>query len=185
MIRPTALISKRYRDLQRELHAAPRGYGAKGRKWETTVRSLITAYGASSVLDYGCGAGTLGASLRADPPRGVRIDEYDPAIKGKDAPPQFADLVVCTDVLEHIEPECLDAVLEHLRMLARKAIFAVIATRPASKTMSDGRNAHLIIEPGEWWERRLLAAGFTIASGTSIASPSDKPSREWVGLLLP
>jgi hypothetical protein len=98
--------------------------------------------------------------------------------------PGFADLVVCTDVLEHVEPELLDTVLRHLRSLARKAVFVVIATRPSNKTLSDGRNAHLIVETAEWWIAHLIEAGFTVMPDPPV-SPLLKPSREVVAILRP
>lgn len=180
-----ALITPRYREEQRILHAAPRGYGGKGNKWAEVVLDVAQHFGATSILDYGCGQGSLAAVLRARASDIYRIDEYDPAIKGKEGLPSFADLVVSTDVIEHIEPECLDAVLTHIRMLARKVVFMVIATRPSGKTLSDGRNAHLIIESPQWWEQRILSAGFQLAETDMPKSPELKVSREWVGVLLP
>lgn len=161
MIQRGDLISSAYLAEQRTLHDAPRGYGGKGEKWASVVTMLIGRHAATSVLDYGCGRGTLVAALRPLCDSSVRLSEYDPAIAGKDGPPSFADLVVCTDVLEHVEPEHLDAVLAHLKLLARKAIFAVIALRPSNKTLTDGRNAHLIVESSGWWMLRLASAGFT------------------------
>lgn len=158
-------ISAPYLAEQVALHAAPRGYGGRGSKWATAVIDLMLRGRYWSVLDYGCGQGSLVAALKSGSVRlrGVRFDEYDPAIPGKDSPPTFADLVICTDVLEHVEPDKLDAVLAHLKQLARRAVFAVIALRPSNKTLSDGRNAHLIIESADWWRARLTDAGFTVA----------------------
>ncbi len=181
MILPRDLISAGYLDEQRKLHASPRGYGQRGDKWADGVRRLVVKYDCSSVLDYGCGAGALKIALRPLLPLTVRIDEYDVAIRGKDAPPSFADLVVCTDMLEHVEPEFLDGVLAHLKALARKAVFVVIATRPAKKTLSDGTNAHLIIENDDWWKDRLAKAGFTLHLGPR--SPLTVPSKEFVRVL--
>lgn len=180
---PQGLISAAYLEEQRKLHASPRGYGQRGDKWASAVLRLAGKYEATSILDYGCGAGNLVKAIRPRLPRSVRISEYDPAIAGKDATPSFADLVVCTDVLEHIEPERLDAVLAHLKMLARKAIFAVIATRPAKKLLSDGSNAHLIIQDSGWWKARLLEAGFTLETGPR--SPLKVPSNEFSVVLIP
>lgn len=178
------LISPAYLALQRELHSRPDGYGGKGSKWADGVRGVAAAYEAYSILDYGCGRGSLASALRTRADiAGIRIAEYDPARPGYDRPPAFADLVVCTDVLEHVEPPRLDAVLAHLRTLARKAVFVVIATRTSNKTMSDGRNAHLIVESDEWWRARVTRAGFTVHPGP--ASPCTKPSREWVAVLTP
>ena len=182
MIQPAELISQSYRALQVELHTRPNGYGGKGYKWAPAVRSLLTRFEATSVLDYGCGEGSLKKALRPLCDSTIRIDEYDVAVPGKDGFPSFADLVVCTDVLEHVEPERLSLVLTHLKMLARKAVFAVIATRPSSKIMADGRNAHLIIESAEWWSLTLVAAGFEIQPNPPI-SPLKKPSRELVAVL--
>jgi FkbM family methyltransferase len=97
-------------------------------------------------LDYGCGKQTLAAALPD-----LRVIGYDPAVPGLDAPPQPADLVVCTDVLEHVEPELIDNVLDDLCRVAKKAAFVTVATRPAVKTLADGRNAHLTVQPLAWW----------------------------------
>lgn len=180
---PSDLASPAYVDLQRELHARPKGYGGKGDKWAPAVVDLVAEYGATSVLDYGAGRGMLAVALRQDLKGFVRISEYDPAVQSKSAMPSFADLVVCSDVLEHVEPEKLETVLAFLKILARKAVFVVIATRASNKTMADGRNAHLILEQDEWWKARLEAAGFTVHTGPK--SPSLKPSREFVAVLTP
>ncbi len=68
----------------------------------------------------------------------VVTSEYDPAVAGKDLPPEPADLVVCTDVLEHIEPDCLDDVLSDLARLTKKVLLVNISTRPAVKVLADG-----------------------------------------------
>lgn len=182
-LQPKDLISPKYCDLQRELHARPNGYGGKGHKWAQAVRGLVAQYDARSVLDYGCGEGTLKLAL-SDLEGFARVEEYDPGVDGKAIWPHFADLVVCTDVLEHCEPEKLKTVLAHIRVLARKAVFVVIATRPSNKVMADGRNAHLIVEQAEWWAVRMLEAGFTVLP-EAPTSPLLKPSREWVAVLLP
>lgn len=170
------LVSDAYLELQRELHARPEGYGDKGDKWAPAVAALVSRFDAKSVLDYGCGAGALTRALAPLVDSDVRLSEYDPAIPGKDDRPDFCDLVVCSDVLEHVEPECLPFVLGHLRLLARHAVFAVVSTRPAERIMRDGRNAHLIIEPDEWWMNRFTLAGFCVEPGPK--SPLPKPSRE-------
>lgn len=155
-------ISPQYLALQRELHARPDGYGGKGRRWVDTVVALAKHFDAWSILDYGCGQGSLTAALSQTRLGGRRLDEYDPAIKGKSQAPTFADLVVCTDVLEHIEPERLGAVLAHLQMLTRKAALIVTHLGPANKVLADGRNAHLIQKPAAWWWAEIVSAGFEV-----------------------
>ncbi len=164
------LITPSYRALNAELHARNPAYGISGGKWAAKVHRLAKQYEADMVLDYGSGKGSLGAQLMvqfADErnrdvnghqvPFPYDFREYDPAITGKDARPDRADFVVCGDVLEHIEPDCLYAVLDDIRDLARKAVLLIVATRPAQKTLADGRNAHLIVEPSEWWFPKLAA----------------------------
>ena len=143
------VASPEYLELNRQLHATNPEYGISGSKRAEVVRRLIATVKPETVLDYGCGKGTLAQAL--DRP----IWEYDPAIPGKDAPPRPADLVICTDVLEHIEPEYLDAVLLDLSRVTLKVCYALIYTGPAKKTLADGRNAHLIQQPMAWWNEQL------------------------------
>lgn len=162
MITPADLISPTYRESQVAMHQRQTPYGERGFRWSGIVADQIRNRGCSSVLDYGCGAGTLARDLVGMGISGLRVAEYDPGIPGKDRLPDFADLVVCTDVLEHVEMDRLDTVLTHLKTLARKAVFAVISTRSANHILPDGRNAHLIVQPADWWLARVEAAGFTI-----------------------
>ena len=60
-------------------------------------------------------------------------------------------MLVCLDVLEHIEPELLDSVLDDMKSLMLEIGFFSVHTGPAKKFLSDGRNAHLIQEPPSWW----------------------------------
>jgi len=115
------------------------------------VVELANQTGLSDILDYGCGKGTLNDCMNID------IKEYDPCVEGKDTPPDPAEIVVCTDVLEHIEPDYLEDVLDDLQRLATRHVLLVIATVPAGKTLPDGRNAHLIVEPAEFWLPKLMA----------------------------
>ena len=164
-----ALISDSYRDQNRTLHDLRPEYGGSSGKWVATVAHLVRSLNLASILDYGCGKGLLKQGLAGLPRVGTeadlagRVREYDPAIPGKDAAPAPAELVVCTDVLEHVEPVYLDAVLDDLRRLTLNVAFLNIATRPAEKTLPDGRNAHLIVEPSAWWLPKLKSR-WTIAS---------------------
>lgn len=183
MYAPHQLCSVRHRKMQRLLHADPEGFGQRGGKWADVVMEIAKQYGAYSILDYGCGQGSLKRALIKRSLGAIRVDEYDPGIKGKDGLPIFADLVVCTDVLEHIEPDKLDAVLDHIRMLARKAVWVVVATKDTAKTLADGRSAHLIVQPGKWWIKRLRKVGFTVCPPP--ASARDCHKKEWIAVLEP
>lgn len=146
----TILITEAYKEQNKALHA--RGdYGVSGHKWADEVRSLAGAFQARTILDYGCGRQTLGKAITERV-----VLPYDPCIPGLDGRPDPADLVVCGDVLEHVEPELIDNVLDDLQTLAKKAVFLVIATRPAKKILPDGRNAHLIQQPPAWWLPKIM-----------------------------
>jgi hypothetical protein len=145
------LISKEYREMNRQLHAEHPTYGISAGHFRDFVYGLWKVEGYKTILDWGCGKGVL-KQLLPDLP----IAEYDPAIDGKDAIPQPAELVVCFDVLEHVEPEYLNAVLRHLQGLTGQKLAFNIATRPANKTLPDGRNAHLSLHDEAWWRRKLL-----------------------------
>jgi len=141
-------ITPEYLALNKQLHSQG-VYGLTGSRWASTVQQLVTMLQSRDVLDYGCGHRTLEKAL------GFPIRNYDPAIEGLDAAPEPADIVACTDVLEHIEPECLDDVLDDLQRVTKQAALLVIANRPAKKFLPDGRNAHLIQEGSGWWIPKL------------------------------
>lgn len=152
------LISEEYRALQRQFHVDRPDYGTSGQLYTAPVRAVAYQYRCKTVLDYGCGKSTLGTYVYHD----FDFREYDPAIPGKDSPPEPADLVVCTDVLEHIEPDYLDDVIEELWLLKKKVCFVAVHTGPAIKVLPDGRNAHLIQRPLMWWLNQFDDVGFTL-----------------------
>lgn len=144
------VISKGYRKQNEELHEA-KGYGSSGHLWLGHILEIADATGARSVLDYGAGKATLGPYIER---YGLSYTPYDPATHPA-MPTGLFDLVVCLDVLEHIEPDMLDTVLRHMYSLTGGVLFAVVSTRPSSKTLSDGRNAHLITEEWPFWRQHL------------------------------
>lgn len=146
-------ISREYVELNRQLHDKLLTYGTSAAKWAPVVKVSCNVSNAISIVDYGCGKALLANALSGE----FDVQNYDPAIARYSARPVPADLVVCSDVLEHIEPHLLQAVLKDLRSLGRQGMFAVVSTRPAKKILSDGRNAHLIQQPGSWWVEKLMA----------------------------
>ncbi len=149
------LISPEYAALNRQLHEERDDYGAKAYKDATDVAKLATKNGLKVILDYGCGKGTLKPAIASIDPT-LEVLEYDPAISGKDVlPTRQVDVIAALDVMEHIEPDYLEGVLQSMVSLSPRCVYLLIATRPALKTLADGRNAHLILESTEWWVNRL------------------------------
>lgn len=143
------LISDEYRKLNEALHVSNKNYGVSGHEYANEIFKLSQRLRTEDILDYGCGKCTLGNSLP------FSIKNYDPAIEAYKADPEPADIVACTDVMEHIEPENLDAVLAHIKSKTKQMVYLSISTVVAKKTLEDGRNAHLIVKPAIWWFNKI------------------------------
>lgn len=143
-------ISENYCTLNKQLHADNPLYGKSGGRHAPFVMQIAEQLQNIDILDYGCGKSKLAHNLP------FKIKQYDPAIAKYSEQPQPANIVVCTDVLEHIEPPCLEDVLRHLQSLIKVFGYFTIATRSAKKTLADGRNAHLIVESKDWWLKKLF-----------------------------
>jgi hypothetical protein len=124
------------------------------------VAEIINRMEVTHVLDYGCGAQTnLARTLKEQKAVKHRLtyQAYDPGVLRFSKPPLPAQLVTCIDVLEHVEPECIEAVLNDLARVTEAILFATVDTGPALKTLSDGRNAHVLQRPIGWWFPKLDA----------------------------
>ena len=143
------MITDTYREQNQQLHTGNKEYGAHGGRWAPVVMQLCAENMTQDVLDYGCGK----ASLHMQMPFG--ISNYDPSVPKYATPPEPAEVLVCCDVMEHVEPEYTDKVLDDLQALMKTVGLINIATRLAKKTLPDGRNAHLVVETGQWWYEKL------------------------------
>lgn len=151
----STFYSDEYQELLKQYRKQRPDWGNTGHTIAAEIRNLMRENQYTSVLDYGCGNGSLRTALLLNPPPGLRIcDEYDPGVEGKEiCPDKTYDLVVCKDVLEHIEPEYLDNVLAHLARLTGKMFWCQIAYVPAPAILPDGQNAHLsLFSPYKWGE---------------------------------
>ena len=152
---PASQISEEYRRMQEKLHENP-NYGVASVQYAPVVARILQQLQVSEILDYGAGKGRLGQTLRQILPQPIHVNHYDPAVADWSAPPNPCGFVCCIDVLEHIEPDYLDNVLDHLRDLVLKRGFFTVHIGPAVKVLPDGRNAHLIQEPPIWWLPHLM-----------------------------
>jgi len=126
---------------------------------------LIKKYGPLTLLDYGCGEGKLFKSMPVL--KDLEFKQYDPCIKGLDVRPEPADIVVCTDVLEHAEPVCLENVLDDLQKLTKIVCFVSICLTPAGKRYPDGSNCHLSLLDYEIWYAKLRKRFLVVESSKS------------------
>ncbi len=150
------LITPEYQKQQQALHEDPKlNYGTTAEKYGESVSEMVDALGVSHLLDYGCGHNR--SLMRTFKPQAeCKIQCYDPGVPEYSGMPKPAEMVVCIDVLEHIEPPLLDDVLDHLEELTERVLFATVHMGPAGKFLPDGRNAHLIQKPPEWWLPKLF-----------------------------
>ena len=154
------LITDYMQKMNEELHKdwdGEHSYGSYGSENLPEIVMLAgqmaKRFGELTILDYGCGKGFF--KMRMPDINGVTVHEYDPCVKEKSARPKPADLVVCTDVLEHIEPQCLDNVLDDIERLTVKSCFVSICLTPAVKKYHDGQNCHLSLLDAETWYAKL------------------------------
>lgn len=154
------MISEAYKRVLCDTRVTAPNWG-NARRHAPVVARLLAAMQipCGSILDFGCGLGRFGQELERLVPRRYRVVNYDPSVKGWDVLPggRF-DAVVCTHVLEHVEPELLDATLREIHDRAERLVYIELPHGPAGRTLADGRNAHLIQQPAEWWFDKLRAA---------------------------
>lgn len=147
-------ISEDYRIEQQRLHLNP-NYGVASLGFAGVVAKHIEQFSLKSVTDYGAGKQRLKQALDQIGCSDYEYRPYDPAFPEYGSPKK-SDYVCCIDVLEHIEKEYLDNVLIEISKCTKLLAFLTIHTGPAMKTLSDGRNAHLIQEDTSWWLPKLV-----------------------------
>ena len=131
----------------RELHKLKPGYGT-GMSFPTgIVKDYIVKWNVNSILDYGCGQVDNSEKYGVD-----KFYRYDPVVEGIDRLPNVAsvDLVLCTDVLEHIPAGEILYTLHRMRSYSKKALIK-IALFPALVHLPNGENAHCSLFESEEW----------------------------------
>jgi len=144
-------------------------------RWQADIEALAVAIGAVSILDYGCGQGALLARFAS---RSIR--SYDPGVPEWAVEPAPADLVVCVHMLEHVEPECVPAVLAHLWGLTRCAAFIVVSCAPSTKCLPDGTPWHTCVQSPDWWASHL---NDLVAPDRGEPISVERPDREYAVVL--
>lgn len=152
------MVGDRKIDLYKEVHRANPDYGSSSTKYLAEIRLVIDYVKPKVVLDYGCGKGALIAKLRALYPA-ITFYGYDPAIAERSVlPVTKADLVINTDVLEHIPESALPDVVREISTISQVAFFALHHAL-AQAILPDGQNAHCTVRPPIWYYQ-LISASF-------------------------
>ena len=149
-------LKKTYQDIHR---TTPFG---KRAKFPKHLEKFINDKKPQSILDFGCGKGKLIEKIKETYPD-IDVQGYDPANPKFDGTIENirVDMIISSDVLEHVEPEYIDDTLKFLQTKS-KFFYHLIACSPAKLILPDGRNAHLIIEDDQWWRKRFLDLGYSI-----------------------
>lgn len=158
----SGVISEEQRRLNQALHADNQNFGNRidgagvaSRLPEALIRMHELGF-CNTVLDYGTGKGKLVEHLKRKLPQSMQVDGYDPAVKEYSSHPNDPyHVVICLDVLEHIEIESIDSVLNDIKRLTSHFCYLVIDLQPAVKKLEDGRNAHILLAPQDWWITKL------------------------------
>jgi cyclopropane fatty-acyl-phospholipid synthase-like methyltransferase len=132
------------------------------------AESVVRRFGVRSVIDVGCGDGTLAESLQRLGVHVVGFDASEAAVclaraRGVDArlfdvethepPGVFCDLVVSLEVAEHLRPEAADRLVGLLAGLSNTVLFTAATPGQMGK-------GHLNEQPLQYWEDRFFASGF-------------------------
>ena len=136
------------------------------RQWRRDALSVyLTRNMPSNILDVGCGRGE---SLKVARECGVVIAHGCEIVESLCGPqvtylPEGAvklpfrdnhyQMVVCMDVLEHLEPEEVPLAIQELRRVAAWKMFVSVPHK------QERNGLHLTVEPREWWIDQLSKVG--------------------------
>jgi hypothetical protein len=105
-------------------------------EYKHQIFNLIKENNIKSILDYGCG-------------------KYDPAVaQFSKKPTGTYDLVLCIDVMEHVQEDKVEEVLKDIFSYSNK-VFLTITCYAAMQTLPNGKNAHYTIKEPDWWKEKL------------------------------
>jgi len=135
-----------------------------------TLFNIIKENNCKTLLDYGCGK-AIPYSKKECKSIGLKkpvqelcnldsFDLYDPAYpKYNKLSKKKYDIVVCTDVMEHIAEQDIDYVLKDILSHSKKAVFLNISCQPALKHFKEGKfkgqNVHISVFDGVWWSDKV------------------------------
>lgn len=126
------------------------------------------------IVDFGCGTGRAAARITAKG-HDVLLADFAPNCRDDEAaelPFVEIDLAepmpireqfgYCIDVMEHIPPAQVDAVIHNIMGSAAKVFFQ-ISTVPDRMGTIIGAHLHLTVEPHGWWRRKFNELGYFVA----------------------
>lgn len=148
-------------------------------KYELTIPNAICCAAKvepiSSLLDHGCGKGGLIELVRQELPTLHKVCGFDPAVDiYSKRPSEKHDIVTSIDVLEHIGRGQIASTIREIKELTGKFFFFCIDLLAASKKV-DGRNAHFLIAPADWWVQQIKTE-FSVITAIEVGELQDRSS---------
>ena len=181
------VISEKQKQLNKKLHEENNDFGMRdaagglAKKLPSSIKRMNELGLCKSVLDYGTGKGSIVKRLKKELPETIQIIGYDPAVAAFDKKPEKpSDILTCMDVLEHIEINDIDSVLEDIKNLTRNFCYLIIDLQPAVKSLANGRNAHILLAPSDWWVNKI-SQHFSCQSSFPILHERGLPQKIIVG----
>jgi len=158
-------ISEEYQEALTEIHDNSE-WGMSGATYAgATIVNLLETYPEiKTILDYGCGECTLKKYVEE---QGIEKEWtlYDPGMREFSKKPEGTfDLVITTDVLEHVEPYMINAVLKELVDYSKDFLYNDIACYLTNVRFQSGpyigQDLHISLKAPDDWGMRLDAFGF-------------------------
>lgn len=135
------------------LYKIKKNYGKTSIKLYDMLKKIINDLNISSVLDYGCGKSKLLDLIKKNSK--IKIFKYDPAIKKYSTlTKNKTDLVICTDVLQHVPLYDLDRVLKEIKSKGIYILFYIKCTNHKTK-LPNKTYANCTVYDKKWWLEKL------------------------------
>jgi hypothetical protein len=164
------LITPEYKQTLLGIHAKFQWGGTAGKYAGDSIISLLRANPEiQTILDYGCGEGSLKKWVED---KGITDKDwtlYDPGVaEFQQVPERKFDLVITTDVLEHVEETMLDSVISHLRSMTGKFLYNEIACYFCNAKFQSGpytgQDLHINLKAPDMWAQRLAHPSLDIVA---------------------
>lgn len=113
------------------------------------ILKILHENNVTSVLDFGCGKGTLVTKLNNS---NFDCSGYDPAIEDfLNFPKKYFDAVISIDVFEHLDIESIHEEMDLIKSVNPRYLIFNISYREAFHNLPDGQNCHCLIRSPSWW----------------------------------
>lgn len=152
------------------------GYGltSPGQRVAQLFVEIVAPRAGDRIVDYGCGSG-LGTlelhkltkceiaqvdfadNCRVEEARDfrfIRADLTEPI-------PILSDYGFCADVMEHIEPEKVEAAIKNIMDSARRCFFQISTVDDVCGDVI-GHPLHLTVKSHDWWREKFISLGYSV-----------------------